>query len=140
MKRRYKVLGAAFVMAAAMAVPAFAGTWVKDAAKPANVNGVSNWWYRNDDGSYPSNSWFWLDGNQDGISECYRFDANGWMYAATNVDGYYVNGSGAWMVDGVIQIKGGSTGSQNNNSTYNEGKQETEESSAVQQDSTRIGR
>ena len=95
MKKRYKVLGAAFVMTATITIPVFAGTWVQDLARPANQGGISNWWYRNDDGSYPSNTWTWLDGNRDGVSECYRFDANGWLYVSTKIDGFDVNDSGA---------------------------------------------
>ena len=112
MKKKYKVLGAAFVMTATITIPAFAGTWVQDPARPANQGGISNWWYRNDDGSYPSNMWTWLEGNRDGISECYRFDANGWMYASTKIDGFDVNDSGAWLVNGTVQTKKSSTENQ----------------------------
>ena len=31
---------------------AFAGQWVQDATRQENVNGVSNWRYRKNDGSY----------------------------------------------------------------------------------------
>lgn len=112
MKKRYKVLGAAFVMTATITIPVFAGTWVQDPARPANQGGISNWWYRNDDGSYPSNTWTWLDGNRDGVSECYRFDANGWLYVSTKIDGFDVNDSGAWLVNGTVQTKKSSTENQ----------------------------
>ena len=112
MKKRYKVLGAAFVMTATITIPVFAGTWVQDLARPANQGGISNWWYRNDDGSYPSNTWTWLDGNRDGVSECYRFDANGWLYVSTKIDGFDVNDSGAWLVNGTVQTKKSSTENQ----------------------------
>ena len=39
MKKRYKVLGAAFVMTATITIPAFAGTWVQDPVRPANQGG-----------------------------------------------------------------------------------------------------
>ena len=39
--------------------------------------------------------WQWLDGNEDGIAECYAFDREGWMYADTATpDGYTVNTDG----------------------------------------------
>lgn len=143
MKKRYKVLGTAIVMTAALAVPAFAmptsvGGWIQDSARPVNVNGISNWWYQNPDGSYPKNAWVWLDGNKDGVSECYRFDENGWMYASTKVDGYDVNESGAWLSGGSVQTKrtdnstgngaggststGSSTGETGKNQWVNDGK------------------
>ena len=57
-------------------------------------------------GSESSPSWQWLDGNQDGVTECYAFDAEGWMYAATStLDGYQVNGDGAWTENGIVQTR-----------------------------------
>ena len=96
---------AAVIMAAVMTFPSLAGQWVQDTSKPANQTGISNWWYRNDNGTYPSNGWFWLDGNSDGFAECYRFNENGWMYSAASIDGYTVNDSGAWIQNNVIQYK-----------------------------------
>ena len=101
MKKRW-VAGAAAWIALSVTTPALAGTWVQDPTKPANENGVSNWWYRNDDGSYPANCWAWLDGNQDGLAESYRFNENGWMYASTRVDEYDVDASGAWTINGEV--------------------------------------
>ena len=114
MKKRYKVLGAAFVMTATITIPVFAGTWVQDLARPANQGGISNWWYRNDDGSYPTNGWLQIN------NQWYCFDSvgymrTGWVQAGdgnyyycdltngnmvTNTwtpDGYYVNESGIWV-------------------------------------------
>lgn len=76
------------------------------------------WWYATDDtGSswYASGpggvNWHWIDGNQDGIFECYAFDPDGWMYADTvTPDGCSVNADGAWVVDGIVQIRRGGTG------------------------------
>ena len=69
----------------------------------ANQN---KWWYVFDDGTYAANGWYWIDGNQDGVAECYYFDGNGWLLANTTTpDGYTVNGNGAWEVDGVIQTE-----------------------------------
>lgn len=98
-------MGAAVLMALSMTGQAFAGGWMQDASKPANENGISNWWYQRDDGSYPVACWEWIDGNRDGIAESYRFNESGWMYVSTNVDGYDVNDSGAWTTNGVVETK-----------------------------------
>lgn len=45
----------------------------------------------------PVSQWKWLDGNKDGIYECYAFDSNGYIYTNTTTpDGYTVNADGAW--------------------------------------------
>ena len=64
------------------------------------------YWWDNGDGSYPANQWMWLDGNEDGISECYYFDGSGYMLSDTTTpDGYTVDKNGAWILDGIIQTK-----------------------------------
>lgn len=71
--------------------------WVQD-----NVG----WWYQNADGTYPVSSWYWIDGNNDGISECYYFDEIGYcLLNTTTPDGYMVDANGAWIVDGIIQTQ-----------------------------------
>ena len=73
------------------------GLWVEE-------NG--RWWYDNGDGTYKQNGWFWLDGDQNGIAECYCFDGFGWMYAGcTTPDGYTVDENGAWTEHGSVQMK-----------------------------------
>ena len=58
---------------------------------------VVRWVYVNDDGTYLSNGWYWLDGNNDGIAECYYFYEDGTMAADTTVDGYVINSEGKWV-------------------------------------------
>ena len=54
----------------------------------------------------PVNTWAWIDGNKDGIAECYYFNENGYMLANTNTpDNYTVNENGAWTINGVVQTK-----------------------------------
>ncbi|WP_274970543.1 hypothetical protein [Lachnoanaerobaculum orale] len=80
-----------------MTVSAYAGNWVKN---------NTGWWYDNGNGTWPSSSWQWIDGNSDGIAECYYFDGSGYcMLNTTTPDNYSVNNSGAWTVNGVVQTK-----------------------------------
>lgn len=73
--------------------------WVKGESKNA-------WWFDFGNGDYFKSSWQWIDGNQDGIAECYCFDENGWMYENTTTpDGYIVNENGAWTVNNIVQTK-----------------------------------
>ena len=77
----------------------FASGWTKGISKNA-------WWFDFGNGDYFKSSWQWIDGNQDGIAECYCFDENGWMYENTTTpDGYTVNENGAWTVDNIVQTK-----------------------------------
>ena len=84
----------------------------------------NTWYYLNPDGTKNANGWFWIDGNKDGIAECYYFDQNGAMAASCTIDGYEVNSEGQWIQNGKVQTKNtGSTktsGSQTSygNSTY----------------------
>ncbi len=102
LKKRLKmtaVLSAALMMSVMAAVPAFAAGWQKN---------NTGWWYGTnaDNSAWYANGWQWVDGNGDGVAECYYFDGNG--YIATNgttPDGYQVNADGQWMQNGVVQTK-----------------------------------
>lgn len=98
MKRKgmTKVLAVSMIMSLSISSLAFAGEWKK--------NDIG-WWWENDDGSCPVNSWEWLDGNHDGIAECYYFGDQGYMLENTTVGEFTVNADGAWTVDGVVQVK-----------------------------------
>ncbi len=97
MKKTIKVLGLVAIMTLSMSIQVFAGEWKQD---------NTGWWYQNNDNSYPVNTWAWIDGNKDGIAECYYFNENGYMLANTNTpDNYTVNENGAWTVNGVVQTK-----------------------------------
>lgn len=106
MKRFAKLLTLTMMLVMTFSMTAFAAGWTT--GQGANS---SRWWYDLGGGSFYAGTenapdWQWLDGNQDGISECYAFDAEGWMYAnGTTPDGYQVNTDGAWMVDGVVQTR-----------------------------------
>lgn len=94
-----KLIGFAAVAAfsSVMAFSAMAGVWKQD-----NVG----WWYDNGNGTYPSNSWQWIDGDNNGTAECYYFDRTGYMLANTTTpDGYQVNSSGAWVENGTVKTR-----------------------------------
>ena len=106
MKQKSKLIAlSAVVMSMSMSMSIFADNpvgWKQ-------TNGT--WQYIKDaSGSLYSNGWQWLDGNKDGISECYYFDANGNMLSNTTTpDGWQVNEGGAWIMNGVVQTKGATT-------------------------------
>ena len=98
-KTRKVLLGLIIGTIASMAtsIIALAGTWQSD---------TKGWWYQNDDGSYVANDWRWIDGNQDGIAECYYFDSAGWLLTSgITPDGYSVNENGAWVTGGKVEVK-----------------------------------
>ena len=89
--------------------------WVKGESKHA-------WWFDFGNGDYFKSSWQWIDGNQDGIAECYCFDENGWMYENTTTpDGYTVNENGAWTVNNIVQTKPSDLIPKNNTNNMNNG-------------------
>ena len=97
MKKKLLTVLSATALSLSMCIPAFAGQWVSN---------TTGWWWQNDDGSWPANSWQWLDGNKDGVSECYYFGQNGYLLVNTTTpDGYKVNADGAWTENGVVQTK-----------------------------------
>lgn len=93
-----KLFALYFVSLMLISIPVHAAGWKKD---------IYGWWWEYDDTSLPdANSWLWLDGNGDGISECYYFDNDSYMLANTTTpDGYTVDSNGVWTVNGVVQTK-----------------------------------
>lgn len=101
MKKNFvKVLSVAALLGMFSTSTAFAGEWKSD---------NTGWWYQNNDGSYPTNTWQWIDGNGDGVSESYYFNENGYLLTNSTKDGYTVNSDGAWTVNGVVQTQGQTT-------------------------------
>ena len=79
-------------------IPAFAAGWQKN---------DTGWWYTLDDNNtnWYESGWVWIDGNLDGVAECYYFQPNGYLAVNTTIGGYTVNSDGAWTIDGVAQIR-----------------------------------
>ena len=90
------IVGTAF-LTLGITVTALAGVWKQDDI---------GWWYQEGDGSYPVDTWKWIDGNNDGVEECYYFDSTGYLLTSiTTLDGYQVNENGAWIVGSDVQRK-----------------------------------
>lgn len=99
MRRSLKIAAVTLGMAALSAGAAFAAGWQKN---------DKGWWYGTnaDNSAWHANGWQWVDGNGDGVAECYYFDANGYcLMNTTTPDGYKVDGNGAWLVNGAVQTK-----------------------------------
>ena len=97
MKRKGIVITLMVIMILSVSSTAFAAGWQKDSI---------GWWWQNENGSYPFHAWQWIDGNGDGVAECYYFDENGYcLLNTTTPDGYYVNMDGAWVVNVAVQTK-----------------------------------
>jgi len=71
-------------------------------------NAEQGWWYgtNEENSSWYQGGWYWIDGNNDGIAECYYFTDNGYLVVGGKTpDGSLVNSSGAWIVNDVVQTK-----------------------------------
>lgn len=94
---RYKIAMATLMLAGLTSMSVWASAWAKN---------TEGWWYNNGDGTWPANCWQWIDGNYDGIAECYYFNPSGYcLQNTTTPDGYSVNTDGAWTVNGVVQTQ-----------------------------------
>ena len=92
------VLAGAMMIGGTLTAHAASGQWKQNA---------TGWWWERGGGTYPTNTWMWIDGNNDGKAECYYFDSRGYMLANTTTpDGYTVNADGAWTENGVVQTVG----------------------------------
>ena len=90
-------LGTACALILTDPVTVCAGTW-------SNQDGPNQWKYYTDDTTCAADGWYWIDGDQDGLEECYYFDKDGMMLADTQTpDGYEVNADGLWTVSGLVQ-------------------------------------
>lgn len=93
MKKSFMTAVLAGLIAVSINMTAFAGQWQQD---------TKGWWYQNDDGSFLKDGWKWVDG------KCYYFTSDGYCLTGTQTpDGYTVDASGAWIVDGVVQTQDG---------------------------------
>ena len=108
MKRMKKAITIVIATAtmASQAMTAMAAEWKQNEI---------GYWYQEDNGSYPTNSWKWING------KCYYFDSNGYMLANTTTpDGYTVDATGTWTVNGAVQTQstGQTSGTVHHNKNY----------------------
>lgn len=90
--KRVVVLAVTMMLLGSEAISVYAGTWDK-----VEKNG---WKYKNDDGSYITSGWKWVDGM------CYYFDNNGMLLqSGSTPDGYEVGTHGEWRSNGVTQVQ-----------------------------------
>lgn len=112
MRRLLKVAAVTLAITTLSAGAAFASGWQKD---------DKGWWYGTnaDNSAWHANGWQWVDGNGDGVAECYYFDVNGYcLMNTTTPDGYKVDSNGAWLVNGAVKTKVvGSSASGSSNSS-----------------------
>ena len=93
MKKMKLFCSLALAMSVVASIPAMAN-WNKGQGE-----NDGRWWYGYEDGSYAKSGWVWLDGDRNGVAECYYFDDAGWaLMDTTTPDGYTVNADGAWYV------------------------------------------
>lgn len=98
------VLTVSFTIAVAGTV--FAAGWQQD---------ERGWKWQSSEGTFTANNWQWIDGNGDGLAECYYFDAHGYrLVNSSTPDGYFVDQNGMWTVDGQIQSQTLQTGTAGN--------------------------
>ena len=90
-KRCWKMVIAVLFATAAVSMSALAGQWRQD---------DTGWWYQNENGTYLKSEWSWIDGR------CYYFNEDGYCLQNTQTpDGYSVDGQGAWIEGGVVQMQ-----------------------------------
>ncbi len=91
MKHKIAIVVTAGTMALMAGTTAYAGQWLQTG---------DIWRYLKDDGQLQANGWLWID------DRCYYFDETGNMLIQTTTpDGYTVDSSGAWVIDGVVQVR-----------------------------------
>ena len=103
MKKMVSILLACFVLLFPM--QSYASGWQGNAEK--------GWWYstNEENSTWYQDGWHWIDGNHDGIAECYYFTNNGYLVVKGETpDGFLVNDYGAWIVNNSVQTKMVGTG------------------------------
>lgn len=105
--RKTSLLIAAAAISMLSCFPALAGEWKQD---------QTGWWYDHGDSTYARNGWEWVDGR------CYYFNQEGYcLLDTTTPDGYTVDASGAWTVDGVVQVQAAGENAQTETSASTQG-------------------
>lgn len=77
--KRLMITGVAGALSLCISMTAYAGNWMQDS---------TGWWYQDNDGNYPVNTWRLID------DTWYRFDENGYM-----VTGWFFDGTNWFYMD-----------------------------------------
>ncbi|MDD6196473.1 hypothetical protein ACTQ56_13095 [[Clostridium] aminophilum] len=85
--RKSQIVPIVLLSSLIFAFSASAGEWKKD---------PSGWRYDNGGGNYSARTWQWIDGNGDGIAECYYFDISG--YAPDQYDHRWIGSECGWCM------------------------------------------
>lgn len=94
--RRTLLIPAILIFTLIFIMTAYAGEWKQDS---------KGWWWDNGDGTFRKDEWAWIDGDGDGVAECYYFDKEGYLLTDTvTPDGSEVNKDGAWIMNGEVMI------------------------------------
>lgn len=72
MKKVLKITAVTTLLSLGLAFSSYAGQW-----KQGTGANAGKWWYDEDNGTYATNGWRWIDGDGDGIAENYCFDQSG---------------------------------------------------------------
>ena len=100
--KKTRIVFSTVLISMALSAVAFAGDGTQGQWKRNEIG----WRWENADSSYPVSKWEWLDGNGDGVAECYYFDDRGYMASNMDVGGYWVNADGQWVdMYGTVQTK-----------------------------------
>ena len=98
MKKVLKITAVTTLLSLGLAFSSYAGQW-----KQGTGANAGKWWYDEDNGTYATNGWRWIDGDGDGIAENYCFDQSGWLYVSTETpDKKTVDANGARTQDGKV--------------------------------------
>lgn len=94
--KKTKLAVSTVLAAMAVSFTAMAGSWESTSG---------GWRFNEGNGSYTDSGWSWIDGNNDGIAECYYFSNGYCLMNTTTPDNYTVDSNGAWVINGVVQTK-----------------------------------
>ena len=72
------------------------------------VSSAEGYRWQNNDGTFATNEWRWIDSDSDGHAECYYFGGDSVLLVNTvTPDGSSVDENGAWNINGIVQKKEG---------------------------------
>lgn len=96
MKKIIKTVAIGLTASMLLSTTAFASMWYDPA--------TDTWTSHSNLEEVTEPGWHWIDWFDNGVANCYYYDTNGKLVTnGVTPDGYEVNATGAWVVDGVVQ-------------------------------------